>query len=165
MSPTAATRTAPCTTGARIPPTGLRPFRTPVRGHPYAGVPGQGMPRAGQPASLVREPTNPADPLAVAVWVDDDRTRWRIGYLDRGVAARLAPRLDRGQRLSAQVDGWVSEPDGRWRRPVVLVLPEVAEVGDGTDGVSPRGGTDAGPPGRSSGLWGRPPGVSRRVLS
>jgi hypothetical protein len=79
-------------------------------------------------ARLTREPHNPADPLAVAVWLDGGEQRpWRIGYLDRGVAARVAPRMDAGLTLDARVDGWIAEPDGRWRRPVVLLLPEVIE--------------------------------------
>ncbi len=122
----------------------LRAFRTPVRGHAFAGHPsGAASLRGGEAASLVREPANPADPLAVAVWVDAGGTPWRVGYLDRGVAARLAPRLDRGARLSARIDGWVTEPDGRWHRPLVLVVPESPPVG----------------------VWGRPPGVLRRRVA
>jgi hypothetical protein len=125
----------------------LPAFRTPVRGHAYAPRPDDAPPpHPGQPARLVPEPANPADPHAIAVWVDDDLRRWRIGYLDRGVAARVAPRLRDGLTLTARVDGWVQEPEGRWKRPVVHLLPEQ-------------------PPARPNGVWGRPPGVSRRRIS
>ena len=129
----------------------LGTFRTPVRGHAVAGVPeAAGTVEPGQAASLVREPGNPADPLAVAVWVDAaDGRPWRIGYLDRLVAGRLAPRLDAGTSIQAEIDGWVPEPDGRWRRPLLRVIPAPTP-----DRASP---DDADVP-----LRGRPPGVRRR---
>jgi hypothetical protein len=104
----------------------IRAFRTPVRGYAFAAPPPGGeRPAPGLPAELAREPDNPADPLAVAVWASpSDGARWRIGYLDRGVAARVAPRLDAGSRVRAQLDGWSEEPEGRWRRPLLLLLPD-----------------------------------------
>lgn len=104
------------------------PFRTPVRGFRFAArPPGADVPGRETTARLVREPDHPLDPLAVAVWVGgDDGPPWRIGYLERAVAARLAPRLDAGQRLRARLDGWVTEPGGRWRRPLLAV--EAADV-------------------------------------
>lgn len=126
-------------------------FRTPVRGHAFAGVPTDaGTVEPGRQASLVREPGNPADPLAVAVWVDAaDGRPWRIGYLDRLVAGRLAPRLDAGTAIQAEIDGWVPEPDGRWRRPLLRVIPPpTSERPSVDDGDVP--------------LRGRPPGVRRR---
>jgi hypothetical protein len=155
------------TTAGRRPDVALRPFRTPVRGHAFAArPPGVQAPHPGQVARLEREPDNPADRLAVAVWAEHDGAWWRVGYLDRGVAARIAPRLDRGLRVDARVDGWVAEPRGRWRRPVVLLLP---------DGVRPFApgrpaaelparaelAAEDGPPTR---LWGRPPGVTVRPV-
>jgi hypothetical protein len=133
----------------------LRPFRTPVRGHAFAAAPDDGVALSAElTARLAREPANPADPLAVAVWADaGDGARWRIGYLDRGVAARLAPRLDAGQAFAVEFDGWVGEPEGRWQRPLVRLVPDEPE-----DVGEPRG-TGARAP-----LWGRPPGVTvRRV--
>lgn len=132
----------------------LRPFRTPVRGHAFSAPPTQ-CPQlvAGLPATLAREPGNPADPLAIAVWVADPARPWRMGYLDRAVAARLAPRLDDGVRVGARLDGWVGEPGGRWQRPMLLLLPaDTADVGGragAQDDVLPAS-------------WGRPPGVRRR---
>lgn len=141
----------------------LRPFRTPVRGHAFSAVPpgafsaappGEQAPEPGLTAQLAREPDNPADPWAVAVWAGHDGERlWRVGYLDRGVAARVAPRLDAGATIGARLDGWVEEPDGRWRRPVLLVLPEH------------RLPEDRATPGGDAVLWGRPPGVRRRRIS
>ncbi len=136
----------------RTPP---RSFRTPVRGHAFASRPAAVPdPHPGQPALLVREPGNPADPLAVAVWVEDGTVPWRIGYLDRGVSARIAPRLDRGLRIDARLDGWSAEPDGRWRRPVLLLRAEP----DPTEQAPPIQDRQVPP------AWGRPPGVVRRRL-
>lgn len=121
-------------------------FRTPVRGHAFAARPGGSQVAHGAQADLVREPDNPRDPLAVAVWIDA-RTPWRVGYLDRLVAARLAPRIDGGEPWTAVIAGWIDAPGG-WRRPLV-------EVAVGRDG-----GVD--PPAR---LWGRPPRAVRRVVA
>lgn len=123
----------------------LRPFRTPVRGHAFASPPpGVRSPLDQQLAVLVREPDNPADPHAVAVWIGEVGRPWRIGYLDRGVAARVAPRMDAGMEFSARITGRVGEPDGRWQRPLLLV----ATARDGDD--------------RDRSLWGRPPASRRR---
>jgi hypothetical protein len=163
----------------------LRPFRTPVRGHAFAAAPpGVAAPHPGQPATLHREPENPADPLAVAVWTEQEGGWWRVGYLDRGVAARLAPRIDEGLRVEARIDGWVAEPRGRWRRPVVLLLPDGAQPfppgaraeddlgqGSGTEPADARRGSGPDHPlalaaedAPSPRLWGRPPGVSVRPV-
>jgi hypothetical protein len=151
----------------------LPPFRTPVRGHAYAArAPQHGPPHPGQPARLVPEPGNPADPHAIAVWVGEEPAAWRIGYLDRGVAARVAPRLRRGLRVSARVDGWAAEPEGRWQRPVVLLRPEAQQ--DTLEGPLREALARASSPGRAGPVarardgggrvWGRPPGVARRTL-
>lgn len=101
-------------------------FHTPVRGYRFAArPPGAGHPCPGQTAGLRREDGHPVDPWAVAVWVRaEDGAPWRIGYLERAVAARLAPRLDGGLGVSATVAGWAPEPDGGWRRPIVRVEPD-----------------------------------------
>lgn len=130
----------------------LRAFRTPVRGHAFAAPPdGGSAPEAGLRARLAREPRNPADPFAVAVWVDDGSAQpWRIGYLDRGVAARVAPRLDEGLAVEVCVEGWVPEPEGRWHRPLVRLVPDRTAAEEAPAGVP---------------LWQRPPGVSIRRVS
>ncbi len=106
-------------------PRQLPPFTTPVRGHAYAPPPPSGAShlRPGMAAVLAREPDNPRDHRAIAVWVQVPGGWWRIGYLERAVAARLAPRMDDGEEVRATTRGWVSEPLGRWVRPVVLVSP------------------------------------------
>jgi hypothetical protein len=131
----------------------LPDFHTPVRGYAFAAVP---PPRTavlepGTPVALLREPENPADPLAVGVWLlEGGRPRWRLGYLDRTVASRIAPRIDAGAEVAAVLDGWVEEPDGRWRRPLLhLRLAAVPDVA----------AEDRGP--RPS-LRRQPPGVRRR---
>jgi hypothetical protein len=71
---------------------------------------------------LRREPDNPADPYALAVWTEDGGAPWRVGYLDRAVAARLAPYVgDGGCELRVVFAGWWEEPEGRWYRPVVRI--------------------------------------------
>lgn len=101
----------------------LPTFRTPVRGYRFAARPPRaGHPRPGQVARLVREVGHPADRWATAVWIRaEDGTPWRIGYLERAVAARVGPRLDDGAHLTATVAGWVQDPSGRWHRPVLRV--------------------------------------------
>ena len=60
--------------------------------------------------SLVREPTNPHDPSAIAVHLQE--APWKdlhIGYVPKAVAAVLALRLDLGE---IRVDeGWLLEVD------------------------------------------------------
>jgi hypothetical protein len=134
-------------------PPSLPAFHTPVRGYAFAAVP---PPRTavldpGTPVMLLREPDNPADPLAVGVWLlEGGRPRWRLGYLDRTVASRIAPRLDAGAEVEATLDGWVEEPDGRWRRPLLHLRPSSGA------GVAAE---HHGPP---ASLRRQPPGVRRR---
>jgi hypothetical protein len=135
----------------------LTAFHTPVRGYAFAAVP---PPRTavmepGTPVMLIREPENPADALAVGVWLlEGAHPRWRLGYLDRTVASRIAPRLDAGVSVEAVLDGWVEEPDGRWRRPLLHLRPSPAAQG-GEVGSSLRSG-------RGRSLRQRQPGVQRR---
>lgn len=135
---------APGTVPGRPGPHGFLPFLTPVRGHAFAAAPPGGAPvRHGAAARLQREADNPADPLAVAVWATGDGTAWRIGYLERAVAARVAPRLDIGVEVTATLAGWWDEPRGRWQRPVVALQPAGA----------PRVRASGAP----SRVWSRPP--------
>lgn len=106
------------------PPT-VRPFHTPVRGYTFAHRPPAGAALERSPLTLRREPDNPADPHAVAVWADGGGEPWRVGYLERAVAARLAHRLA-DHSLRVEFAGWWEEPEGRWHRPVVCVLDAAA---------------------------------------
>jgi hypothetical protein len=119
-------------------------FNTPVRGHRYAGRPGGAEPpRAGQSVALCREHGHPRDPWAVAVWVGgEDSVPWRIGYLERAVAARIGPRIDRGEDIRAHIAGWAPEPSSRWWRPVARVAP-----GSGRDGGAAPPGSRVTSPG------------------
>ena len=140
-------------------PLAVPSFHTPVRGYAFAAVPppAAAVLEPGTEVLLLREPGNPADPMAVAVWLaGDGRPTWRLGYLDRTVASRLAPRMDAGAQVSAQLDGWVEEPDGRWRRPLLHLELHVAERAED--------GRFSGPVGRGRGssLRRQPPGSSRR---
>lgn len=136
----------------------LRAFRTPLRGHAFAVPPEE---RAAlderAPVRLRREPGNPADPLAVAVWTEaGPEGSWRLGYLDRGVAARIAPRLDDGLELEGRLEGWVAEPRGRWLRPLLRLEPPTPEP------LEPR--SDAATTAPAPRRLPRLPGVERRVL-
>ncbi|MEX0868805.1 MAG: HIRAN domain-containing protein [Nitriliruptoraceae bacterium] len=151
-------------TAASESPRPVRAFRTIIRGHAFASIPPDVQRlTVDTTVRFVREPGNPADPLAVAVWTTG-ATPWRLGYLDRSVAAWLAPRLDADARLGGRVVGWVDEPSGRWARPLVLV--EGAPAGR----LRAVSGRDAVTGGRRSaaevpGLWGRRPGVARRTVA
>jgi hypothetical protein len=142
----------------RTPPPDVVVFHTPVRGHAFAARPpgGDGV-SPGRPARLVREPDNPRDPLAVAVW-SAAGTPWRLGYLDRAVAARLAPRLDDGQRFAVELDGWVDAPGSDRRRPLLRIASAVTP-----DPRGPRPVAEDDLP--REGLAARPPGVRRRVIA
>lgn len=141
-------------------------FRTPVRGHAFAAAPcGAETLTPGTALQLVREPNNPRDPFAIAVWRSADATPpWRIGYLDQLVAARLAPFIDDGGSISVTFDGWVTEPEGRWQRPLIRL--QIATDGelddlDGEVTVATEPDQFAGAP-RLSKLG---PGMRRRRIS
>lgn len=57
--------------------------------------------RPGDPLTLVREPKNPHDPLAVAIL---SVSGTRVGYLKRDRAAWIAPKIDRGYAVRAIVE-------------------------------------------------------------
>jgi hypothetical protein len=159
---TSTSRLRPDRSGAprlrRTPPPDVLDFRTPVRGHAFAARPPGGVGVApGGPVRLVREPDNPRDPLAVAVW-SAVGAPWRLGYLDRAVAARLAPRLDDGQRFAVELDGWIDAPGSAWRRPLLRIAssatPDLTTSSRVPEDNVPR-----------EGLAARPPGVRRRVIA
>lgn len=56
--------------------------------------------REGQQIILIREPDNPHDPDAVALFTENGKD---VGYLPREIAAEIASRLDKGSPVTAQV--------------------------------------------------------------
>jgi DNA-directed RNA polymerase subunit RPC12/RpoP/tellurite resistance protein len=61
--------------------------------------------RPGQPLLVFREPHNPADDNAVAIY---DQNQNQLGYLKREVAEWFAPMLDRGKRFTCSVHALTS---------------------------------------------------------
>ena len=74
----------------------------------------------GEPLELVREPDNPYDTRAVAVYWGDER----IGYLPRLENAVAAGLMDRGERLSARIERLRTSRDP-WERVRLSVWLEV----------------------------------------
>ena len=65
----------------------------------------------GDALALVREPDNPHDPGAIAVF-------WRnhkLGYVPRSQNAALAWAMDRGEQVSARISALRAEPNPRKR--------------------------------------------------
>lgn len=83
--------------------------------------------RAGQQALLVREPDNKHDPHAVAVHaLDKSGEQVQVGYVNKGLARRLAKQLDAG----ASVAAWFmrGDPPGRDDEGVAVVLADEEEI-------------------------------------
>lgn len=118
-------------TGKRVSPAnrtlnkhGLVSFR--VRGDAYYDSKAADT-RAGQRALLVREPGNKHDPNAVAVHaLDKYGERVQVGYVNKGLARRLAKQLDAGDA----VVGWFMRGDepGRDDEGVAVVLTDEDEM-------------------------------------
>lgn len=151
-------------------------FRTPVRGHAWAVPPVHAAPVGPSvDVELRREPRNPSDPWAVAVWaLPPAGGPWRIGYLDRTVAVRVGPRLDAGEHLEVVVEGWLPEPAGRWSRPLLRLTVTPADRSGSRRSVDRSESTldDRREPVRrgevapaGAGLAERPPGVRRRIVT
>lgn len=78
--------------------------------------------RAGEELQAVREPGNPYDPLAVALYTPDGA---RLGYLPRGLNEPVAHLFDQGftvRAVVAEVDP-EAEPWKRVRVQVTVALP------------------------------------------
>lgn len=118
-------------TGKRVPPAnrtlnkhGLVSFR--VRGDAYYDSKVADT-RAGQRALLVREPDNKHDPNAVAVHaLNKSGEPVKVGYVNKGLARRLAKRLDAGDAVAA----WFmrGDPPGRDDAGVAVVLTDEDEI-------------------------------------
>ena len=80
------------------------------------GLGGRVLPQSGDRLTLSRQPDNGHDRNAVELlW----RNRHQLGHLPRGVAATLAPRLDRGEACRAYV--WHEGTGAAWSLRVFLV--------------------------------------------
>lgn len=79
----------------------------------------------GRPLQLVREPKNPYDPNAVAVF--DAGSTLHVGYLPKGDAARITKELDAGKDLRCYAM-WETLEGRRRVQLRVLLLGENASV-------------------------------------
>lgn len=74
----------------------------------------------GQPLRLRRDPANRHDPYAIAVHTPEGE---QLGWLPRGDARRIAPLLDAGGQIRAELDGEATEATpGNWRLSTRLSL-------------------------------------------
>jgi hypothetical protein len=67
--------------------------------------------RVGEVLRLRREPANPHDPNAIAVWYKNEH----LGYVPRRENRTLAQMMDRGERLEARIVRLL-EDENPWRR-------------------------------------------------
>jgi hypothetical protein len=67
--------------------------------------------RVGEALKLRREPGNPHDPNAIAVWYKNEH----LGYVPRLENRTLAQMLDRGERLEARIVRLLDD-ENPWRR-------------------------------------------------
>jgi hypothetical protein len=67
--------------------------------------------RIGEPLHLRREPSNPHDRYAVAVWFRNEH----LGYIPRRENRTLAKLMDQGERLQASIAQLLEEPNP-WRK-------------------------------------------------
>ncbi len=67
--------------------------------------------RVGEAIKLRREPGNPHDPNAIAVWYKNEH----LGYVPRRENKTLAQMMDRGERLEARIVRLLDD-ENPWRR-------------------------------------------------
>lgn len=79
--------------------------------------------RAGDPLDLMREPTNPFDPNAIALYAGQGRAAGKqLGYVPRTLAAVLGPLMDQDIRLAGTVKRVIKVPrHGLWTPPIWAV--------------------------------------------
>lgn len=83
----------------------------------------------GLKVTAEREPTNPHDPNAIALWlyrrefeenelipfvkgIEPHHARWMLGHIPRDDAAKLAPLIDEGLDLDVYIDGLIKKDGG-----------------------------------------------------
>lgn len=87
-------------------------LESPLAGYQYHRAEGVwSFLRVGEVLRLVREPANPHDANAIAVYFKNDK----LGYVPRSENRALALMLDRGELVQAHVIRLTSDPDP-WRR-------------------------------------------------
>lgn len=113
-------------------------FKTLAAEYGHRSVPEYGIEITEARAAIVRDPENPYDPNAVAIWIDG---RHLVGHLPRNVAAQYAERLeslDRATYLLVPARVWIgqrSDWDDRTgaavtglRGSVTVYLPDTAGI-------------------------------------
>ena len=68
--------------------------------------------RVGEPLHLRREPSNPHDRHAVAVWFRNEH----LGYIPRRENRTLAGLMDQGEQLGASIVRLLDEEHNPWRK-------------------------------------------------
>ena len=86
-----------------------RPFMSlAIAGTPYHGYAGVAAAlRVGERLVLRREPANPHDSNAIEIVTS---TGVKLGYVPRVAARDLAPRLDKGERIEAEIASFLPVP-------------------------------------------------------
>lgn len=72
------------------------------------------------------EPDNPADPDAVALWLENDEGQFHLGYLSHERAATVGAMLRAGQMLDVSVSKVTGGVKGKPTRGVNIVIRDVA---------------------------------------
>jgi HIRAN domain-containing protein len=103
----------------------MTPVQTVVVGTKFRGavaIEAAGRLRKGDALRLEREPENPFDPNAIAVYY----AGLKIGFIPKLVNPRLAPLMDRGEQLEGVVEAAAVIRDGKVRtEPKITVRPRV----------------------------------------
>lgn len=90
----------------------------------------------GEPLQLEREPANEFDPNAIAVYIDD----FQIGYISSDLARTLAPIMDSGGKVKAEI----AEITGGTRDRPTTGLNIIVDYDKPTRGKPARGKPAAG---------------------
>jgi len=87
-------------------------LESPLAGYQYHRADGVwSFLRVGEPLRLVREPNNPHDPNAIAIYFRNDR----LGYVPRNENRALAVMLDHGEKIRGYVTKLINGADP-WQR-------------------------------------------------
>ena len=116
--------------------------------HGHKTIPDYGIELNGTYAALIREPDNPYDSNAVAVWIDN---RHPVGHLPRHLADEYSgplERLDRGTYLQVSARVWVG-PQFEWEErtgaEVRRIMGSVSVRLPDPDGIVPYNDLPEGP--------------------